>query len=324
MAVTMADVARAAGVSVKTVSRVVNREPHTRAEVVERVTRAIAELGWVPNGGARAMRTGRTGRIAIGVTALDGPTTAMLAEALVAEAARRGLAVSLEPTHGDPARAARILASCGVLHDGVLLLGDAGAGADPASATGPVVSVQGGRGGSDEVGSDLAAAAGVLVRHLANMRRRAVVLVGVAHDAARPSLVAEALRLMESAPLAVIDVPTSTREAGERAAETILGDHPDADAVLCESDEVALGLLSALARRGVPLPGRVAIAGFGGTDDAQYTTPSLTTVDPGYGALARAALDALDARLAGGPPQPRRVLPVELVRRESTLGAVIG
>ena len=151
----MADVAREAGVSLKTVSRVVNREPHTRPEVVERVTRAIAELGWVAHGGARAMRTGRTGRIAIAVSSLANPTTTMLVEALVAEAGRRGLTVGLEPTHDDPQRAERVLAACGRLYDGALILGGAAAGVSLADVSGTVVTVQGAQRGPDHLGSDL-------------------------------------------------------------------------------------------------------------------------------------------------------------------------
>ncbi|MBO3665132.1 LacI family DNA-binding transcriptional regulator [Microbacterium sp. NEAU-LLB] len=326
----MADVAREAGVSLKTVSRVVNREPHTRPEVVERVTRAIAELGWVAHGGARAMRTGRTGRIAIAVSSLANPTTTMLVEALVAEAGRRGLTVGLEPTHDDPERAERVLAACGRLYDGVLVLGGAAAGVSLAGVGGTVVTVQGARRGPDHLGSDLDAAAGVLVRHVATMRRRRVVLLGVERasdaeaDATAVTLVDAVARALAEPPVAVLTVAEGTREAGAAAAETLLGDHPDADAVLCETDEIALGLLSALARRGVPLPGRIAITGFGATEDGRYTTPSLTTVDPGYPLLAREAFDVLDARLAGRPAEARRPTPIELIRRESTLGTVLG
>ena len=324
----MADVAREAGVSLKTVSRVVNREPHTRPEVVERVTRAIAELGWVAHGGARAMRTGRTGRIAIAVSSLANPTTTMLVEALVAEAGRRGLTVGLEPTHDDPQRAERVLAACGRLYDGALILGGAAAGVSLADVSGTVVTVQGAQRGPDHLGSDLDAAAGVLVRHIATMRRRRVVLLGVeppGGTAAGAVTLIDALdRAFADPPVAVLMAPEGTREAGAAAAETLLGDHPDADAVLCETDEIALGLLSALARRGVPLPGRIAITGFGATEDGRYTTPSLTTVDPGYPLLAREALDVLDARLAGRPAEVRRPTPIELIRRESTLGTVLG
>lgn len=321
----MADVARVAGVSLKTVSRVVNHEPHTRAEVVARVNQAIAELGWVPHGGARAMRTGRTGRIAVGVADLRLQTVAMLVEELVSEADRRGLAVSVEPTHGDAARAQRVIASAGSLYDGVLMVGDAGS-RELSSGTAAVITVQAiaPDGVLDHVRSDVRAAAAVLVRHLGNMHRGSLVLIGAAAEAEEISLLSEARRALGNTPFGVVLVPSRDRAAGAAAAETLLRDHPDADAILCETDEIALGLLSALAGGGIDIPGRFAITGFGGTDDAQYTMPSLTTVDPGYAGLARAALDALEARLAGGPPRLIPPSPVELVRRESTLGRGVG
>ena len=96
---TIVDVAKEAGVSVATVSRVVNLEPHIRPEVIRRVRAAIAELGWVPNGSARALRTGRTNVVAVAVPHLQRPYHALLAEAL---GVTRQTIISIEKERFDP------------------------------------------------------------------------------------------------------------------------------------------------------------------------------------------------------------------------------
>jgi DNA-binding LacI/PurR family transcriptional regulator len=88
------------------------------------------------------------------------------------------------------------------------------------------------------------------------------------------------------------------------------------------NDEIALGALATLAAEQVDVPGRVAVIGYDGLEDGWFSTPSLTTIDPGREQLARTALDLLADRLDGrAPAHPRRIVsPVKLVRRESTLG----
>lgn len=336
MTPTMRDVAALAGVSVKTVSRVVNLEPHTRPEIVQRVRAAIAELQWVPNGSARTLRTGRTGVVGIGVTELRRPYLAALVEALVAEADRRGMPAAVEPTHYDPGRVRSLLEARGRYFDGMVLIGPYPGPVAPEGALGdrPVVVVQGGPlpAGMDRVDEDVVEAAALVARHLAVMGRVRPVLLGTdrAHrageDPARASAVLRAAVL--EAGITCPDVPAvpldgvGDRRAGMRAAFLALDHHPDADALVCSNDEVAIGALAALAARGVGVPGRVAVIGYDKLDDGRFSTPSLTTIDPGPRRLARATLELLSDRLAGIAPSHARAvtLPVELVRRESTLG----
>jgi DNA-binding LacI/PurR family transcriptional regulator len=337
MAATMRDVAALAGVSVKTVSRVVNLEPHTRPEVVQRVRAAIAELQWVPNGSARTLRTGRTGVVGIGVAELRRPYLAALVEALVAEADRRGMPAAVEPTHDEPDRVRSLLEARGRYFDGVVLIGSYQEPAPPEGALRdrPVVVVQGGPSPAeiDRVDEDVAEAAALVSRHLAVIGRARPVLLGSdrarlpGEDPARASAVLGAA--LQAAGIGCPDVPTvrldggiGDRRAGAHAALLALDRHPDADALVCVNDEVAVGALAAIASRGVDVPGRVAVIGYDNLDDGRFSTPSLTTIDPGPQRLARAALELLSDRLRGVAPVHARAvtLPVDLVRRESTLG----
>ncbi len=321
MRVTMREVADRAGVSIKTVSRVVNGEPHIRPEKVRRVHAAIDELGWVPNRTARALRTGLVGVVGIAVTELRRPYLAGLVEALVTEADRRGMLAAVEPTRGDPARLEAVLAARGKTFDGVVVIGPTAPVADGLDDR-PVVVVQGGSSDStaDSVDEDVAEAAALVARHLAVMGRSRPALLGADQPQMRTALAQSGI---DPAAVPCVDLgEVADRRAGARAAAQLLEQHPDVDALLCVNDEVALGALAALVKHGVDVPGRVAAVGYGNLEDGRFSTPSLTTIDPGPARLARSALELLADRLAGtAPRRPRAVVsPVELVRRESTLG----
>lgn len=325
MAATMRDVAALAGVSVKTVSRVVNLEPHTRPEVVRRVRAAIAELEWVPNGSARTLRTGRTGVVGVGVPELRRPYLSMITEAVVSELNRRGLQATVEPTHDQPERLAALLDARGRLFDGLVLIGPGsfggGAGIVP---TDPVVLVHHEPTDvADSVDSDLVEAASLVARHLVVMGRSRPALVGQDRTPHGNHAMTAALAAAGIAPAVPRVDGVAGRADGARAARELLARAPETDALVCGSDELALGALSELLRSGVAVPDDVAVLGFDNLDDASFSTPSLTTVDPGAARLARAAVELLADRLAGtGGETARRVIsPVELVRRESTLGA---
>lgn len=106
---TMRDVAHGAGVSIKTVSNVLNGYPYIRPETRERVDRAIGELDYHVNVSARNLSRGRTGVIALVVPAVRGVYFAELADSVMREAATRGLRVLIEQTDDDRDRELRVL-----------------------------------------------------------------------------------------------------------------------------------------------------------------------------------------------------------------------
>ncbi|MEV0345530.1 LacI family DNA-binding transcriptional regulator [Nonomuraea sp. NPDC050680] len=332
MHVTMRDVARHAGVSVKTVSRVVNGEPHTRPEVIQRVHASIDELGWVRNGSARALRTGRTGIVGIGVAELRRPYLASLVETLVTEADRRGMQAAVEPTHYSSESVRQLLDARGRTFDGVILIGHELPDSVPRRPNShPIVVVQGPQSQHemDRVDEDVAEAAMLIARHLTVMSRTRPALLGSDQRAALSAALLTALATTGIRPEAVPVIPLEPpvdRRAGARAAAGILMRNPEVDVLLCANDEVALGALAALAAREVDVPRRVAVIGYDNLEDGWFSSPSLTTIDPGRERIARAAFDLLGERLDGTAPAHARsvVLPVKLIRRESTLGVGAG
>ena len=102
--VTMQDVARQAGVSVMTVSNVINGRPHVRDATRDRVLTAIDDLGYAVNAAARSLRQGRTGVIGLAIPDIDRPYFGQLAELIIARAAADGYEVVIEHTGADRER----------------------------------------------------------------------------------------------------------------------------------------------------------------------------------------------------------------------------
>lgn len=331
----MRDVANQAGVSIKTVSRVVNGEPHVRPETARQVLRAIGELGWVANEAARSMRTGKTNRLGIAVSGLRRPRLARLVESIVHEADGRGMTAVVEPTHEDMARLTRIGSDLGQHFDGLVVVAPTQVPDELVDALRgmPVVAVQSGRPdiGWDSVDDDVGEAVALICRHLSVMGRTSVALLGPdravgPHEETPSHRMREAMASvgLDSDVLYVALEGTDPRAAGASAAQEALLLRPRLDAVVCSDDEVALGALWALDRAGVTVPDDVAVIGYDALSDGVFSTPSLTTVDPMTDRIAHTALALLVERIAGeAPAEPRSVLlPVELLRRESTMGSL--
>ncbi|MGO1225973.1 MAG: LacI family DNA-binding transcriptional regulator [Brachybacterium sp.] len=335
MAPTMKEVAARAGVSTKTVSRVVNHHPSISDAVRERVRRAIEELDWTPNAHARSLRTGRTGLIGLSLVDLKAPITARLAQALVIEAERQGLRVSIEPSRGRSERIAQTFASRGALFDAVVHIGPLPRGCEPPAFTPerPVVGLCTASDPEDpavldSIDSDDAGAASALTRHLQRIHHHDVVLLG--REAELPdTFLDELARSFPDAPVLRPEARPGSRSthvadraAGRALAALALERHPWARALVCADDELAIGALSLLHDRALEVPAQVALTGYGNIDDGRFSTPSLTTVDLDLPEIARRAIELISRRTAGDRSAPQRaVVPTTLLRAESTLGA---
>jgi DNA-binding LacI/PurR family transcriptional regulator len=335
MSVRMKEVASRAGVSVKTVSNVVNGYLHVAPATRERVQRAIDEMGYRPNLSARSLRSGRTGIIAVAVPRLDEPYFAELAAAVIAVADEHGCTVLVDQTDG--LREREQLAVAGIRPDLIdgLILSPLALGADglqaPSGASTPLV-LLGERISDtrhDHVAIDNVAAARLATEHLLSLGRTRVAAIGTMH-----SVVAQTARLrrtgyreaLAAAGRAFLpdheqEVDGFTREAGARAADRLLDLPERPDAVFCFSDLLALGALHALQRRGVRVPEDVAVIGIDGIAESRFSTPTLSTVAQDVDEIARLAVDALLHRLADGAGDPPRELAAShvLLVRDSTL-----
>lgn len=329
MRVSLKDVAQRAGVSVKTVSNVVNNYQHVTPAMRERVQRAIDELGYRPNLVARHLRKGRTGIIALAVPELNNPYFAELAGAVIDCAAEYDYTVLLDHTAG--VREKEILVSQGFrshVIDGLILSPIELEPEDLRARTESAPLVLLGEREYDEpydhILIDNIAASRTAVRHLIDLGRRRIAFLGARHESARkPAHLrqrgwSEELTTAGLAPEESLVVATHgyDRRDGATAMAALLarGEHPDA--VFAFNDLVALGAMRTLAERGLRVPQDVAVVGFDDIDAARFTDPPLTTVRQPIaevaGTIVQMLVHGVDAK---ADPV---IFPTELIVRDST------
>jgi DNA-binding LacI/PurR family transcriptional regulator len=339
MSVTLHDVARVAGVSIKTVSNVINAYPHIRPATKERVEAAIAELGYTPNLTARSLRSGRSGAIALAVPDLGLSYFAELAASVIAAAEEAGLVVLVEQTGGDRERELDLLRSPRLkMTDGLIFSALGMSEADVASLTVDYPLVLLGErifgGPTDHVTMRNVEAARAATEYLIASGRRRIAVVG-AHEG--EVVGSAALRMqghLEALEAHGIPFDESLigyttlwhRSNGARSMTELLERGVEFDAVLGLNDTLALGAMRALQVSGRRVPEDVAVMGFDDLDEAGFSIPSLTTVDPGREWIARTAVATLVERIAKGHEVgPARLLLADfhIAERESAVAASV-
>ncbi|MGW6282679.1 LacI family DNA-binding transcriptional regulator [Kribbella sp. NPDC055071] len=334
MAVTMRDVARHAGVSPKTVSNVMNGYPYIRAATRTKVLASIDALGYQLNISARNLKSGRTGIIALAVPELTNPYFAELADAAIAAAGEHGLTVMIETTGADRERELTALARPrGHLVDGLLYspLGLGPEDIDELRTPTPMV-LLGERmfhAPVDHVMIDNVEGTKAVVRHLLDQGRRRIAVIGFSPGEQVGTAAIRYGAYTETLTKYGVPVPQGLavsggewrRSSGAAAVEELLATGAEFDAVLAMNDTLALGAIRGLIARGIRIPDEVAVAGFDNIDEASYSTPTLTTVDPNRIQIARTAVELLVKRMGGDDSERvERVAPYELHTRESTVG----
>jgi DNA-binding LacI/PurR family transcriptional regulator len=341
VAVSLKDVAARAGVSFKTVSNVVNGQ-QVRPDTLERVQRAIDELGYRPNLSARSLRRGRTGVIALALPELTAPYFAELARAVIGAAEARGWTVLVDETDGNRARELEVLRGIrSHLIDGAIL-SPLALGRDEDTPPHPQVPLVllGERlfpGPVDHVAFDNVAAADTAVTHLLERGRHRIAALG--HQSSRTAETAR-LRLsgwrqaLEAGGQAadgdlVLTADRWHREDGYAAVQEMLATtsrRARPDALFCCNDLLAIGALRALAEAGVRVPDDIAVIGIDDIEEGRFTSPSLTTIAPDKQSIAERSIELLALRLDEGrsatrapehPPQDVETS-FTLVVREST------
>lgn len=337
MAATMQDVARLAGVSVKTVSNVVNEFPHVRDETRARVTAAIAELGYQVNLTARGLRRGRTGLIGLAVPELKLPYFAELADSIIDEAEKVGHTVLIEQTDADAGRERDVLlGERRALTDGLLFSPLGMDAADLAALTiGYPMVLLGERifdSGFDHVTMNNVECARAATMHLVERGRRHIAFLGhhpgelVGTAALRLEGYQQALAEagLPADPALVVESGEWHRDTGYAATSRLIEQGTDVDAIFAANDSLAIGALHALHAHSVVVPEQVAIIGFDDVEEASYTSPPLTSVSAGRAEIAREAIRLLVSRIdeaaAGGPRSPAQLVlaDYEIKVRESS------
>lgn len=332
MPVRLKDVAQHAGVSVKTVSNVVNDHPNVSVAMRERVQASLTQLGYRPNLAARQLKHGRGGFIALAVPQLDSPYFSELAARLSDEATRRGFLLLLDITGADPDQERLVLSGMrSHMVDGVVFSPLALSAEEIAARTDDIPLVLLGERRTptqfDHVAVDSVAASRAMGEHFRQQGRHRWAVIGRQTREGTASVrlegFAEAARDagVELPDERVITVDGFGRDEGYRGMRRLL-DLPDdrrPDAVFAFNDLLAVGALRACHEARVRVPDDIAVGGFDDIAEGRFHAPSLTTVSPDLDALTGSVLDLLVRRIEGwtGPPE-HPVVPWTLQPREST------
>jgi DNA-binding LacI/PurR family transcriptional regulator len=323
----MHDVARVAGVSHQTVSRVLNAHPSVRPSTRERVLAAIEELGYRPNSAARALVTGGSRMLGVVTVAgtLHGPVSMLYG--VEAAAGEQGYSVTVAHLRADDPRT--LTETVGRLQrqgvDGVVVIAPlVSMGESLATVARQIPLVVLGIdlvAGLPVVSVDNLAGARSATGHLLALGHRSVWHLGgppgwyEAYERSTGWSTALTSAGVEAPPALTGDwSPRAGYQAGQMLAQM-----PAVTAVFAANDQMALGLLRALHERGRRVPEDVSVVGFDDIPEAGYLTPPLTTVRQPFDALGRQGLQSLLSQVQSGRPADLRVvLEPQLVVRESS------
>ncbi|KQQ92664.1 LacI family transcriptional regulator [Leifsonia sp. Leaf325] len=316
------DVARAAGVSASTVSRVMNGRAGVDAALAERVRTAASSLGYRPNPLARSLVLGRTQTIAVVVPDLANPTFQGMLRGVTLAAARDGYRVLVADTSEDAAAEEAIVRETRQRCDAVVLCSPrmpSDVLIAAVAALDPVVVINREVPGIPGVSADYRVGIVELLEHLATLGHRRLV-----YAAGSPSSASDAARRAGLADFALArpDVEVLTVEAGatfgDGAAAASVVVESGATGVVAFNDLVAMGVLASLAAQGIAVPAEVSVVGFDDIPFAAFTTPALTTAAVPVGELGELAWRRLAARFEGKEPEGDVMLRPELRVRASS------
>jgi len=333
--VTSHDVARAAGVSQSTVSRVLRDDARVNAEIRARVLRALSETGYTVNAAARAFRTSRTGAIGVVVARLTNPVYPALLDLIGARVTALGQRMIVwNAEHGGDMQAAQALRQGAV--DGVMLTATTGESMfvrEIASARAPVVLINRTLDDypADQVSSDNDGGGRRVAEYLLRCGRRRIALIGGAQHA---STIRDRERGFRDAldaaggPLPAHYVERTqvfSHASGHDAMLRLMQLASPPDAVFCVNDVLALGAIDGARAAGASVPDDVWVVGYDDIELASWGAYSLTTVRQPLADMVIAATDLLIARI----DEPARALESrtfgnELVIRQSTARTIEG
>lgn len=319
---TILDVARAAGVSKSTVSRVLDeRLPHSTSPTAERVRQVAAELGYVRDPLASGLRRSGTNTVGVIVPRLTDTVMAMLYEQIVAATAGRGLFAVVATTEDQPETeqiAVQTLVRRRV--DGLILttarLGTPTAQGVPHALALRTDGIGPASVGDDDLGARLA------VRHLLDHGHRRIGLVGGPDYASSArNRLAGYRRALEEAGITVDDTLIAgnafSMESGEIAGRALLDRADRPTAIFAVNDNTAIGVMAAAHALGLSIPDDLSLIGYNDIPVVSRLPIPLTTVRVPFGQIANAALDLLREAARDEPPRTLVATPTLIPRRST-------
>lgn len=320
------DVARLAGVSAQTVSRVARHAPNVKTDTRTRVLVAMEQLGYVPNRAARALRSGTFRTIGVITQNLGRTGENLVMAGIAAQAEERGYSVNIQQV-SHPETEALTTASVRLSHqaiDGLIIVqaGSATRGSLSVPRTLPTV-VSDSRLIDDFPSATAEQAQGthMLIEHLLKLGHRRIAHIAGPSDSrsahTRERIWRTSLEEARVCPAPLVHGDWSAQSGYLAARE--LAASAEFTAIFAANDEMAFGAMRALHESSLRVPLDVSIAGFDGIALSDFAVPPLTTVRQNFDAVGRALVDLLlETITASSPSLERRVIPSELLIRDST------
>ena len=327
--VTSRDLARHAGVSQSTVSRVLAGSPHVRPETRERVLKVLEEQDYEPNALARAMKTGRTDTVGVFMTRVKSPFHAALLDTICRKLADTRLHMTLWNLEHDSAEFAAQAAHRNLVDGFIFTSAVQSSRVERAAVRSGTPSVLVHRAieglACDQVVGDNRSGAHQVATYLAQAGHRRVALVTTGHrdastirdreDGFREGLEQAGVEL----PPELVVRADARHRSGHAAARELLSRAQPPTAIFTVTDLQALGVLDAARALGIPVPEELWVVGFDNVEMSSWESFDLTTVNQPIEELVGTAIELLRRRLTDPSAEPKIVtLPCLLVVRGST------
>lgn len=321
------DVAKLAGVSVAAVSKYLKTPDNMREDTRQRIAEAIAKLNYRPNPFAQSLRTGRTNIVAIAIPEVDNPYFSKMFKLLQEYCEERGLlAMLLKNSNMEQAKNAASILKSGLV-DGVICYDEGQADTFimelevgvPVVKVGPVTDST----YPATVGIDLRTGIEKLCSHLEQTGVHSLGYIGPDSDISSVQKIGAVQRYCENSKMfldpAVFLTDCHTYSGGFDCCQKLLESGIALpDAIIVESDMIALGVLKCLSRQGIRVPQDIRLSGYDNTDISQMSNPSLTSVHIPLEEICRAALNMLCALIRDEPVSPA-IFHTDLEIRTSTM-----
>ncbi len=329
---TLEDVAKRAGVSTATVSKVLSNTPYFTAKTRDRVMQAVEELGYVPNLAARALSTGKTHIIGVVFpyvydTIFTDPLVMTILQGVEAVCSEQGYNMLLSTPRLSPSGTDenyRQLVQSGYL-DGIIVLDNitVASALKPAQEKGIPSVALGYHKNEYYVRSDDRSGGYQLMRHVLELGHRDIGIISHPEDL-HFSINNRVIGLRTAAEEAGIDFERFPRVEGDfstasgaACAEELLHDYPHLTALICMNDRMAMGAVQQARDMGRIIPYDLTVVGYDDIPMSSVFSPPLTTIDQQAALLGQTAAQMLLEILAGKHPEPVQV-PTYLVVRQSS------
>ena len=323
---TLKDVAAETGLTVTTVSRVLNNRGYISDETRQKVYEAMKKLNYHPNEVARSLSKKSTNTIGVIMPHIKHPYFSELISNLENEAYKRGYKIILCNSQGKDAKTREYLEMCTSNRVAGIILGSAVVSIDEFKGSNiPIITLERYlENGDASIECDNAQGGRMATEHLIERGCRNLLHISGVHETAMPADArANAfIEVCEKYQVKHYEIATNIKQYNNLEYRDFLEEcvlnHKDVDGIFASSDLIAAQVIQVCAKHGIKIPEEIKVVGFDDVIVSSLTTPSITTIHQPIKEMAQMAIEMLIHKNDGDAVPTRSLLPLSLVKREST------